>query len=127
MLDQGRRQEFITSAGGAAAWPLAARAQQADRMRRIGVLMSFAESDPESPARLTAFVHSLQQSGWIDGRNVRIEGRWGAGDAERIRNMGENFESHKPVHETTTGSCTGGNATKWDSHLRGLFCRMRHG
>src|SRR5712691_11016688 len=80
------RREFITFLGGAAvAWPLAARAQQTDRMRRIGVLMSLAADDPEGQARLTAFLQGLQGLGWTEGRNVRIDTRWGAGDAERIR------------------------------------------
>ena len=81
-----RRREFITLLGcAAAAWPLAARAQQTERMRRIGVLMPSAEDDPEGQSRLRAFMQGLQQSGWTDGRNLRIDIRWGAGDAERIR------------------------------------------
>jgi putative tryptophan/tyrosine transport system substrate-binding protein len=81
-----KRREFITLIGGAAAaWPVAARAQQPDRMRRIGVLMSLAADDPEGQARLTAFVQGLQELGWTDGRNVQIDYRWPAGDAERIR------------------------------------------
>jgi putative ABC transport system substrate-binding protein len=80
-----KRREFITLLCGAAAWPLAARAQQRERMRRIGVLMSLAADDPEGQARLTAFVQGLQELGWTDGRNVQIDYRWPAGDAERIR------------------------------------------
>ena len=85
MLGVGRR-EFITLLGGAAAaWPLAARAQQPERMRRIGVLMPLAADDPQSLRRLTAFVQGLQQLGWTDGRNVRIDVRWAAGDPDRFR------------------------------------------
>jgi ABC-type uncharacterized transport system substrate-binding protein len=81
-----RRRAFITLLGSAAAWPLAARAQQqGERMRRIGVLMTLAADDPEGQARLTAFVQGLQELGWTDGRNVRIDYRWPAGDAERTR------------------------------------------
>jgi putative tryptophan/tyrosine transport system substrate-binding protein len=80
-----RRREFITMLGGAAAWPLAARAQQGERVRRIGVLMNLAADDPESPVRIAAFLQGLQQLGWTDGRNVRIDYRWGAYDAERSR------------------------------------------
>jgi ABC-type uncharacterized transport system substrate-binding protein len=81
-----RRREFITFLGGAvAAWPLAARAQQLERMRRVGVLMSVAADDSQSSARITAFAQGLQQFGWTDGRNVRIEYRWAGGDAERFR------------------------------------------
>ena len=80
-----QRREFITLLGGAVAWPLAARAQQAQRMRRIGVLMADAVEDSEGQARLTSFVQALQQLGWTDGSNVRIDTRWGAGDADRYR------------------------------------------
>ena len=80
------RREFITLVGGAAAtWPLAARAQQPERMRRIGVLMGQAEDDPEAQARVAAFQQSLQRLGWSDGRNVRIDSRWAAGDSDRTR------------------------------------------
>jgi putative ABC transport system substrate-binding protein len=75
-----KRREFITLFGGAAvAWPLAARAQQSERMRRIGVLMHTGADDREARARLAAFLQALQQLGWADGRNVRIDTRWGAG------------------------------------------------
>jgi putative tryptophan/tyrosine transport system substrate-binding protein len=78
-----KRREFITLAGGAAAaWPLAARAQQGDRMRRIGVLMNTTADDPEGQARIAAFHQGLQESGWTLGRNARIDVRWGAFDAD---------------------------------------------
>ena len=81
-----RRREFITLLGGAAAaWPLAARAQQPERMRRIGVLLSAAADDPEGQARITAFVQELQRLGWTDGRNVLIDVRWAAGKADDTR------------------------------------------
>jgi putative ABC transport system substrate-binding protein len=80
------RRELITLLGGAAvAWPLAARAQQGDRMRRIGVLNPFAENDPEVQANITAFRQALQKLGWTDGRNLRIDYRWGGANPERIR------------------------------------------
>ncbi|HKF07994.1 MAG TPA: ABC transporter substrate binding protein, partial [Xanthobacteraceae bacterium] len=78
-----QRREFITFLGGAAAWPLAARAQQAQRARRIGVLTPFAEGDQEAEAWLTAFQEGLQQLGWAQGRNVSIDYRW-AGDRLQI-------------------------------------------
>jgi putative ABC transport system substrate-binding protein len=85
-FDQLHRREFITLLGGAAtAWPLAARAQQGGGMRRIGVLMNLAADDPVSQARMNAFVQALQQSGWTDGVNVRIDTRWAAADPERFR------------------------------------------
>jgi putative tryptophan/tyrosine transport system substrate-binding protein len=86
MSAQVRRREFITLLGGlAAAWPIAARAQQGERMRRIGVLLTAAADDPEFQARLAALLEGLQISGWIDGRNVRIDTRWAGGDADNIR------------------------------------------
>jgi putative ABC transport system substrate-binding protein len=80
-----RRREFIALVGGAAAWPLTARAQQTDRLRRIGVLMNRAVDDPDGQARLAAFKQNLQQLGWTDGGNVRIDTRWGEDDVERER------------------------------------------
>jgi putative ABC transport system substrate-binding protein len=81
-----RRREFVSLLGGAAmAWPLAVRAQQAERVRRVGVLMPLAADDPQSLRRLTAFVQGLQQLGWTDGRNVRIDVRWAARDPDRFR------------------------------------------
>jgi putative ABC transport system substrate-binding protein len=81
-----RRRDFIKATVSAVtAWPLAARAQQRDRMRRIGVLMALAADDPAGQARFVAFVQALQELGWTDGRNVRIDTRWAGGDAERFR------------------------------------------
>jgi len=80
-----RRREFVTLLGSAAAWPLAARAQQSDRMRRIGVLTNVAADDPVGQARVAALLQGLQQLGWNDSRNVRIDHRWTLGDAERAR------------------------------------------
>jgi putative ABC transport system substrate-binding protein len=81
-----RRRDFVTGiAGSAAAWSLAVRAQQPERVRRIGLLTSLAADDPQSRARIAAFLQDLQQLGWADGRNLRIDYRWGANDAERNR------------------------------------------
>jgi putative ABC transport system substrate-binding protein len=85
-----RRRDFVTLLGGAAAvpslsWPLTAHAQQPERMRRVGMLINLSESDPEAQAVVAAFLKELQRLGWNDGRNVRIDTRWSAGDAERIR------------------------------------------
>ena len=80
------RREFITVVGGtAAAWPLAARAQQRERMRRIGVLTNLSSDDPAQQSRVLAFAQTLAQWGWTEGRNVRIDIRWGATDPERVR------------------------------------------
>jgi putative tryptophan/tyrosine transport system substrate-binding protein len=81
-----KRREFITLLGGAAAaWPLAVSAQPREKMRRIGVLMNLTADDLEASARVTALAQGLQQLGWTDGRNVRIDYRWGAIDADRSR------------------------------------------
>jgi putative ABC transport system substrate-binding protein len=80
-----RRRAFIAGLGGAATWPLVAGAQQGDRMRRIGVLMSLPADDAEGQARLAAFLQGLQQLGWTDGRNMQIDVRWGTGSADRMR------------------------------------------
>jgi putative ABC transport system substrate-binding protein len=78
-----RRREFITLAGGLAVWPLAARAQQSEQMRRIGVLIPLAKDDPEAQARIAAFVQGLQKLGWTEGRNLQIEYRWDTGDLQK--------------------------------------------
>ena len=81
-----RRRDFITLLGGAAAgWPLAARAQQGDRMRRIGVLSGFPADDPEVIARIAAFRQAMQERGWSEGRNLQIDYRWAGADAARIK------------------------------------------
>src|SRR5262249_22228037 len=79
------RRAFITLLGAAAMWPLAARAQQTEQVRRIGVLMNVAADDPEAPARVGAFSQGLAESGWTIGRNVRIDYRWYAGNADAAR------------------------------------------
>ena len=83
---QVKRRELIWMLGGAAAWPLAARAQQPERVRRIGVLFPGVAADLENQNRIAAFQRGLQELGWTDGRNLRIDYRWGGGNAERIRN-----------------------------------------
>jgi putative ABC transport system substrate-binding protein len=100
-----RRREFIILLGGAAvAWPLAARAQQADRMRRVGVLVSRIADDPEEQARLAAFVQGLQELGWTEGRNVRIDYRWAAGDADRSRTYAAELVALAPDVIVAAGS-----------------------
>src|SRR5262249_41932076 len=81
-----KRRQFITLLGGAvAAWPLTAGAQQRERMRRVGVLMHLAADDPEGQSRVAAFLQGLQEAGWAVGRNVNIDVRWAAGEADRFR------------------------------------------
>jgi putative ABC transport system substrate-binding protein len=84
-----QRREFIAGLGGAAAWPLAARAQQGDRVRRIGVLMSGDENDPRAKTYVSAFTQALAGLGWTVGRNVQIVLRWGGGDINRVRALAQ--------------------------------------
>jgi putative ABC transport system substrate-binding protein len=104
-----KRREFITLLGGtAAAWPLSARAQQAGGVRRIGVLMNLTADDPESTRRIVAFGQGLQERGWTIDRNVRIDYRYGAGDAERIRKYAAELVALAPDVILTNGGSTVG-------------------
>jgi ABC-type uncharacterized transport system substrate-binding protein len=108
-INRLRRREFITLLGGAAAaWPLAARAQQAEQMRRIGALMTATADDPESKARIGAFLQGLQELGWTDGRNVRIDTRWPAGNADNIRKYAAELVALAPDVILAPGSATAG-------------------
>ena len=91
-----RRREFITLLSGAAAWPLAARAQQPGRMRRLGVLFNEYADDPETPVRITALGQALQELGWTDGRNLRIDYRFAGNDADRIRRLASELAALAP-------------------------------
>jgi putative ABC transport system substrate-binding protein len=91
-----RRREFITSLGGAVAWPVAARAQQRERMRRIGVLLQYDESDPAWKPRLSAFTKALADLGWTDGRNVRTDLRSAVDDINRFRAVAQELVSLQP-------------------------------
>jgi ABC-type uncharacterized transport system substrate-binding protein len=82
-----KRRQFITLLGGVAVWPLAARAQQSRRERKVGVLMPFAEGDPEGKREMAGFARQLRQLGWIDGQNVRVEYRWAGGDSGRMQSQ----------------------------------------
>jgi putative tryptophan/tyrosine transport system substrate-binding protein len=92
-----RRRDFIKVIGGSTvAWPLAARAQ-GQRMRRVGVLMPFAENDPDAMAQLSGFIQGLAQLGWTDGGNVRMDLRWAAGSVDRIRCLRRNWSTCNPT------------------------------
>ena len=102
-----KRREFITLLGGAAvAWPVTAWAQQPQRMRRIGVLDTLAGDDPEASVRHGAFMQGLQELGWGIGRNVRIDTRWAAGDAGRIRSLAVEVVASGPDVIFTSGFST---------------------
>jgi ABC-type uncharacterized transport system substrate-binding protein len=91
-----RRREFISLLGGATAWPLAARAQQLERVRQLGVLMPTGERDPETQLRVGALREGLQKLGWVEGGNLRIEYRWGRGSSERTRTYAAELVALKP-------------------------------
>jgi ABC-type uncharacterized transport system substrate-binding protein len=106
-FDQWNRREFITLLGGAAAaWPVASRAQQGERMRRIGVLMPLFAGDPEAQVRSTVFAQSLQQLGWTVGRNLQIDYRFAGGEADRIRQYAAELVALAPDVIMTVGSST---------------------
>jgi putative ABC transport system substrate-binding protein len=100
-----RRREFIAGLGGAAAWPVVARAQQGDRVRRIGMLLPLDENDPIQKTGFSAFTQALAGLGWTDGRNVRMDPRWGAGgDASRIQALAQELVGLQPDIIMTVGS-----------------------
>jgi putative ABC transport system substrate-binding protein len=106
-----RRRKFIALLGGtawASAWPLSARAQQPERVRRVGVLMNLAADDPQGQARVGAILQGLAQSGWTDGRNVRIDTRWAAGNANDIRRHAAELAALAPDVIVAHGSATAG-------------------
>ena len=111
-INRLRRREFITLLGSSAVapamlWPVVASAQQGERMRRIGVLMHTSADEPESQARLAAFVQGLQESGWAVGRNLRIDYRWSVGDADRRRHAAELVALSPDVILATSGAIVG--------------------
>jgi putative tryptophan/tyrosine transport system substrate-binding protein len=91
-----RRREFIALLSGSAAWPLMARAQQADRMRRVGVLMAYGETDPEAKALLAEFTQGLSELGWTDGRNLRLDVRWAPGNTDAMRTYAKELVTLQP-------------------------------
>jgi putative ABC transport system substrate-binding protein len=91
-----RRREFIAGLGSVAAWSLAARAQRPDRVQRVGVLVALDETDPQGMARLSGFTHQLAELGWIEGRNLRMDFRWAAGNVDRMRLFAKELVSLKP-------------------------------
>jgi ABC-type uncharacterized transport system substrate-binding protein len=80
-----KRREFIAGLGGAVTWPVVAHAQQSERVRRIGLLMNFLETDSEGKARLAAFLQRMRELGWVEGRNLKLDSRWSGADVDRMR------------------------------------------
>src|SRR5215831_14762479 len=99
-----QRRDFITLLGGAAAWPLAAHAQQGNRVRRIGVLTGLDENDPEGKRRYSAFTQALADLGWTVGRNVRMDLRWTGSDINRIRALAQELVGSQPDIIVTAGT-----------------------
>jgi putative ABC transport system substrate-binding protein len=99
-----KRRQFIAGLGAAAAWPLAARAQQGDRVRRVGVLIGGDENDPVYKSRASAFTQALAGLGWTDGRNMRVDLRWAGGDINRIRALAEELVGLQPDIIATGGT-----------------------
>jgi putative ABC transport system substrate-binding protein len=99
-----RRREFIAGLGGAAAWPLAARAQEVDRVRRIGVLLPFDENGPEGKLRYSTLTQALADLGWTDGRNVRMDLRWVGADINRMRALARELVGLQPDIILTNGT-----------------------
>jgi putative tryptophan/tyrosine transport system substrate-binding protein len=116
-----RRREFIAGLAGAAAWPLAANAQQPQRTRRIGVISTTPADDPETISRIAAFRQTLQELGWTDGRNVRIDIRWGTGDRDRVRRYAEELVAFAPDVILANGAAAVGPLLQVTSSIPVVF------
>ena len=119
-----RRREFITMLGGAAAWPLAARAQQGERIRRIGVLMAYAETDPARTSVRRGIPEGLQKLGWTEGRNIRIDTRWATpGDAESMQHSRRSSSRCSPISILSSRHTDHGGAAATNAHHPHRFRR----
>jgi putative ABC transport system substrate-binding protein len=116
-----KRRTFIAGLGSAAAWPVVARAQQPQRTRRIGVLSSTPADDPETISRTAAFVRTLQELGWTEGRNVRIDLRWGTGDRDRVRRGAEELVAFAPDVILANGAAVVGPLLQVTSSIPVVF------
>src|SRR5262249_44836982 len=110
------RRELLAALGGAAAWPLAAHAQQGERTRRIGVLIQVAEGDPQARIEVATFLRGLQDLGWSEGRNLRIDTRWGGGGSERIRKYAAELVAIAPGGILAPGGRGRGRVGKGEPH-----------
>jgi putative tryptophan/tyrosine transport system substrate-binding protein len=119
-----RRRQFLGAIAGAAAWPLVARAQQADRMRRIGVLFTLAEDDPESLVRRAAFEQALKELGWINGSNLRIDYRWAGGAPELIRKFVVELVASAPDVIVISGSLAAGPMARATLNIPIVFLQV---
>jgi ABC-type uncharacterized transport system substrate-binding protein len=120
-----RRREFIATLGGAvAAWPLAARAQQGDRMRRIGVLIQIAEADLQARIEVAAFLRELQKLGWSEGRNLQVDIRWGGGDVDHIRKYAAELIALAPEVILASGGTVVGALKQASEHVPVVFVNV---
>jgi putative ABC transport system substrate-binding protein len=118
-----RRREFISLLGGAAAaWPLAARAQQTGSMRRIGVLVGYTENDPTAHPRLAAFQQGLNELGWREGRNIRIDIRFAAADPERMRSYAAELVGMAPERDSCNDDPSHSSPAATNPHHPDRFC-----
>jgi putative ABC transport system substrate-binding protein len=120
-----RRREFITLLGGAAAWPLAAGAQQGNRVRRIGVLMGYDENEPLVKSRPSALAQALAGLGWTDGRNARMDVRWASGDINRIRAIAQELVGLQPDIILANGTLETVASREAIARLVRIWARMR--
>jgi ABC-type uncharacterized transport system substrate-binding protein len=120
-----RRREFIATLGGAvAAWPLAARAQQGDRMRRIGVLIQIAEADLQARIEVASFLRELQKLGWSEGRNLQVDIRWGGGDVDHIRKYAAELIALAPEVILASGGTVVGALKQVSEHVPVVFVNV---
>ena len=119
-----RRRQFIAALGGVAAWPIVVRAQQRERMRRIGMLTGLASDDQESQTRNATFLQALQELGWTVGRNVRIDYRWGLGNADFYRRQAADLVSLAPDVILTNGTSTIGPVLQTTSKVPIVFVNV---
>ena len=120
-----RRRDFISLIGSAAAtWPLAAGAQQPEQVRRIGVMAPYAEDDKDAQVRNAAFLQGLQESGWTEGRNMRIDYRWGTGDAERNRRNAAELVALAPDVILAVGTQPWSPCRKRPARFRSCSCSL---
>ena len=119
-----RRREVITLLGGAAAWPVTARAQHGDRVRRVGVLVNVNAGDQDREANVAAFVEALRQLGWVDGRNIKIETSWASGDLAASRRQAEQLVALAPDVIVATGNAVMGPLLQATRTLPIVFCNV---
>src|SRR5262245_40276398 len=123
-LDRVKRRAFITRLGGCAGWPVRARVEQCERVRRVGVLLNVSAGDPDRQANVATFVQALRQLGWVDGRNIQIETRWAGGDPAASRRHAEQLVALAPDVIVATGNVVMGPLLQATRALPIVFCNV---